>query len=192
MQKTHGRRPEIFHSYLIHSQKLFLVAEFLWQKKCFFWRPCRSKVLQRSGNFSPKVRKHFWKKNRRKFFLSESPLDTWKRVIPTINLIFTKAQTNPLKIGNDLRKKKENNFFLRNCLWTNRIDYIKSSQISIEIAKKFTQSVRKTINITFPQNLCILSKLSYGLSECIFDTPAGMISSILCESFRLKFQKKIR
>ena len=43
----------------------------------------------------------------------------------------------------------------------------------------------------FPKNLCIVSKLSYGLLECVFETPAGKISSKLCECFRLKFQKQL-
>ena len=42
----------------------------------------------------------------------------------------------------------------------------------------------------FPQNLCIPSKLSSGLSECIFDEPAG--KKIKTENFGLKFQKKLK
>ena len=128
-------------------------------QKMLVWRPCRSKVRERSGNFSLKVQKKIWKKNFDENFFSPKVLGArGRKCFQPLIYFFQKCRQ--FRSKSELTyKKKENNFFLRNCLQTHRREYIKSCQFFMEIAKKITGSLRKTIKITcflktcvFPQN----------------------------------------
>ena len=174
-------------------KNFFHVTKFLWQKKCNFEGPADQKYAESLETFLSKSEKKFEKKYWWKIFLSESPRDTWKKGFPTNIIFFSKVQTISLKIRIYLwKKKQENNFFLRNCLWTYKIFYLKSCHFFMEIAQKFTQSLRKTIKITCFLKTCVFPQNFPPDSQNAFLTNLPEKTYQNCENIGLRVQKKLR
>ena len=92
-------------------KNFFHVTKFLWQKKCYFEGPADQKYAEGLETFLSKSEKKIEKQFLWKFFLSESPRDTWKKGFPTIIIFFSKVQTISLKIRTYFGKKLGKQFF---------------------------------------------------------------------------------
>ena len=162
-------------------------------EKMLFWRPCRSKVSQRSGKFSLKVRKKFWKKSIEENFFSLEVLGTRRRkVFQPLYWFFQKSRHFHSKSELTYEKKTRKQFFLRNCLWTHKIFYLKSCHFFMEIAQKFTQSLRKTIKITCFLKTCVFPQNFPPDSQNAFLTNLPEKTYQNCENIGLRVQKKLR
>ena len=174
-------------------KKLFPRHKIPLAEKMLFWRPHRSKVRQRSGDFSLKVRKNFWKKNIDENFSPPKVLGTRGRKAFQPLFVFFKSTDNFTQNPNLLMKEKQgNNFLLWNCLWTHKIDYLKSCQFFMEIANNFTQSLLKTMNTTCFPKTCVFPQNFPSHSQNAFLTNLPEKNYQKCENIGLKVQKKLR
>ena len=161
-------------------------------KKCYFEGPADQKYVKRLENFLSKSKKCFWKKNLMKSFLSESPRDTWKKVFPTINIFFQKSRQFRWKSELTNEKKTRKQFFPQNLSLDTYDRLVKILPIFYGNCQKFhSKSAKNDKDNMFPQNLCIPSKLSSGLSESVFDKRARKNSSKVW-TFRTRSSKKNR
>ena len=188
----------------VGGQQIFIIISLTWKKlfprhkvplaeKMQFWRPSRSKVRRKSGNFSLKVWKKTWKKIMMKIFsLRKSSGHVEERVSNQYKFFF-KSPDNFTQNPNLLMKKnKKTFFFLRNCLGTHKIDYLKSCHFFMEIAQKFTRRLRKTMKITCFLKPCVFPQNFPPDSQNAFLTNLPEKNYQNCENIGLKVQKKLR